>query len=60
MDAAVARLRADGFEVRDQDLVRLSPFVRHPVSVLGRSSFTLPGLPGGVRPRRARDAAEES
>ncbi|NUU23477.1 MAG: Tn3 family transposase [Streptomycetaceae bacterium] len=34
MDAAVTRLKADGFDVRDED--RLSPFVRHHVNMLGR------------------------
>lgn len=28
MDAAVNQLRADGFDVRDEDVARLSPFVR--------------------------------
>ncbi|MFE3907778.1 hypothetical protein ACFXPY_48205 [Streptomyces sp. NPDC059153] len=45
-------LRADGFDVRDQDVARLSPFVRHPVDMLGRYFFQLPELPGGVRPLR--------
>jgi TnpA family transposase len=31
MDAAVAKLRAEGFEVRAEDVARLSPFVRHHV-----------------------------
>ena len=59
MDAAVAQLRADGFEVRDQDVARLSPFVRHHVNMLGRYSFRLPDLPGGLRPLRDPDSAEE-
>nr|WP_179084347.1 Tn3 family transposase [Streptomyces rectiverticillatus] len=28
--------RADGFDVRDEDVARLSPFVRHHVNMLGR------------------------
>ncbi len=59
MDAAVTQLRADGFDVRDEDLARLSPFVRHHVNMLGRYSFQLPDLPGGMRPLRDRDTAEE-
>nr|WP_254395497.1 transposase [Streptomyces sp. AC512_CC834] len=47
VDAAVAQLCADGFDVRDEDIARPSPFVRHHVNVLGRYSFQLPGLPGG-------------
>nr|WSX76815.1 Tn3 family transposase [Streptomyces sp. NBC_00899] len=59
MDAAVNQLRGDGFEVRDEDVARLSPFVRHHINVLGRYSFQLPDLPGGMRPLRAPDAVDE-
>lgn len=45
MDAAVTQLRADGFDVREADVARLSPFVRHHVNMLGRYSFQLPELP---------------
>ena len=57
-DAAVARLRADGFPVYDEDVARLSPFVRHHINMLGRYSFRLPDLPGGMRPLRDPDAAD--
>jgi hypothetical protein len=59
MDAAVTQLRADGFDVRDEDVTRLSPFVRHHVNMLGRYSFRLPDLPGGMRPLRAPDAIDD-
>ncbi|MFE2195523.1 Tn3 family transposase [Streptomyces olivaceus] len=59
MDAAVTRLRADGFDVRDEDVARLSPFVRHHVNVLGRYSFQLPDLPGGLRPLRDKHATDD-
>ena len=59
MGAAVNQLRADGFEVRDEDAARLSPFVRHHINVLGRYSLQLPYLPGGMRPLRAPDAVDE-
>ncbi|MEU1216374.1 Tn3 family transposase [Streptomyces sp. NPDC005790] len=52
MDAAVTRLRADGFDVRDEDVARLSPFVRHHINMLGRYSFQLPELLEGLRPLR--------
>ncbi|WP_420711761.1 Tn3 family transposase [Streptomyces sp. NRRL B-24720] len=58
-DAAVNQLRADGFDVRDEDVARLSPSVRHHINVLGRYSFQLPDLPGGPRPLRDPDAADE-
>ncbi len=59
MDAAVAQLRADGHEVRDEDVARLSPFVRHHVNMLGRYSFHLPDLSGGMRPLRDKDAIDD-
>jgi hypothetical protein len=52
MDAAVNKLRADGFDLRDEDVARLSPFVRHHINMLGRYSFQLPDLPGGLQPLR--------
>ena len=58
MDAVVAQLRADGHEVRDEDVARLSPFVRHHVNMLGRYSFQLLDLPGGLRPLRDKNAAD--
>ncbi|GAA3878077.1 hypothetical protein GCM10022227_39770 [Streptomyces sedi] len=33
MDAAVNQLRADGFDVRDEDVARLSPFVRQHINI---------------------------
>lgn len=59
MDVAVKQLRTDGFDVHDEDVARLSPFVRHHINMLGRYSFQLPDLPGGLRPLRDPDAAEE-
>jgi TnpA family transposase len=59
MDAAVTQLRADGFDVRDEDVARLSPFVRHHVNMLGRYSFQLPDLPGGLRPLRDKHTADD-
>jgi hypothetical protein len=59
MDAAITQLRADGFDVRDEDVARLSPFVRHHINMLGRYSFQLPDLPGGPRPLRDPDAVDE-
>lgn len=59
MDAAVHQLRADIFDVRDEDVARLSPFVRHHINMLGRYSFQLPDLPGGLRPLRDPDAADD-
>jgi Tn3 transposase DDE domain len=42
MDAALAELRAEGFDVRDEDVARLSPLGHGHLNVLGRYAFTLP------------------
>ena len=50
IDAALGQLRAQGQPVADEDIARLSPFVRHHLNVHGKYSFLLPELPGGLRP----------
>ncbi len=47
MDATVTQLRAGGFDGREAEVARLSPFVRHHVNSLGRYSFQLPGAARG-------------
>jgi len=59
MDAAVTRLREDGFDVRDEGVARPSPFVRRHVNVLGRYSLQLPDPPGGLRSLRDKNATGE-
>ena len=57
LDAAVAQLRAEGHEIRDEDIARLSPLKPKNLNVLGRYSFrasTPAG--GGLRPLRDPDA----
>ncbi len=38
--------------VRDEDVARLSPFVRHHLNVHGKYSFLLPEIPTGLRALR--------
>ncbi|MER6950961.1 Tn3 family transposase [Nonomuraea sp. NPDC000554] len=57
--ATWAQPRTGGCEIRDEDVARLSPFVRHHIYVLGRHSFQLPDLPGALRPLRHKDATDE-
>lgn len=54
MDAALAELRAESFDVRDEDVARLSPLSHGHLNVLGRYAFTLPELVarGELRPLR--------
>lgn len=42
MDAALAQLRKEGFPIRDEDVVRLSPFGHEHLNMLGRYSFFMP------------------
>ena len=54
MDAALRRLEAEGYEVRAEDVARLSPLGRGHVNMLGRYAFTLPDTVarGELRPLR--------
>ena len=58
LDAALAKLRADGYPVRDEDVVRLSPYVRKHLNVHGHYSFRLPEL-AGRRALRDPDNADD-
>ena len=48
-------LRREGFDVRDEDVARLSPLVHEHINMLGRYAFTLPELVarGELRPLRS-------
>ncbi len=54
MDAALDRLRAEGFDVRAEDVARLSPLGFKHINMLGRYAFTLPDTVarGELRPLR--------
>ena len=54
MDAAVRELRAEGYEVKTEDVARLSPLGHKHVNMLGRYAFTLPEAVarGELRPLR--------
>ncbi|KOT65813.1 hypothetical protein ADK43_02490 [Streptomyces rimosus subsp. rimosus] len=54
IDAAVARLCAEGHEIRDEDIARLSPLKHRNLNVLGRYSFTT-SVPAADAPRPPRD-----
>ena len=40
IDAALNQLRSQGYPVRDEDVARLSPFMRNHINVHGKYSFT--------------------
>jgi Tn3 transposase DDE domain len=54
MDAALHQLRAEGINVRDEDVARLSPLGFDHINMLGRYAFTLPDTVarGELRPLR--------
>jgi hypothetical protein len=58
MNAASQQLSAAGRPIQDDDIARLSPFVRRHLAVLGAYSFLLPELAGNLRdlrhPRQSR------
>ncbi len=60
IDAALDQLKAQGYPVRDEDVARLSPFVRAHINVNGTYSFSRPDLgPTGIRPLRDPDCGDE-
>jgi TnpA family transposase len=54
IDAALRQLRIQGYPLRDEDVARLSPFMRKHINVTGKYSFTTPDLPDGAT-RQLRD-----
>ena len=42
MEAVLDQLRAEGHEVRDEDVTRLSPLTHEHINMLGRYSFNVP------------------
>ena len=60
MDAALDQLRAEGFDVRDEDVARLSPLGFDHINMLGRYAFTLPDkvARGELRPLRDPSLAD--
>ncbi len=60
MDAASAKLRADGHQVRDEDVARLSPLGFEHINMLGRYAFILPDTIARDELRPLRDPASDS
>jgi hypothetical protein len=61
MDAALQQLRREGFEVRDEDVARLSPLGHEHINMLGRYAFSLPDkiARGELRPLKNPNLALE-
>ncbi len=56
--SSASKLRAEGHEIRSEDVARLSPLKHRNLNVLGRYSFTASGSREGLRPLRDPDAVE--
>ncbi|MDB0543293.1 transposase, partial [Ralstonia solanacearum] len=58
VDAALNQLRAEGYPVNPEDVVRLSPLLHPHINVLGRYSFSVPDTvaKGGLRSLRDPDS----
>lgn len=60
MNAALDQLRAQGYLVLDEDVARLSPFLRNHLNVVGNYTFALPDIgEAGFRPLRDPDAEDD-
>ena len=57
MDAALNRLRAEGYDVRDEDVARLSPLGFEHINMLGRYACVLPDAVARGELRPLRDPA---
>lgn len=57
MDAALNRLRSEGYSVRDEDAARLSPLGFEHINMLGRYAFILPDAVARGELRPLRDPA---
>jgi TnpA family transposase len=59
IDAVVTQLLAEGHELREEDIARLSPLKHRNLNLLGRYSFTASTpAPGALRPLRDPNAPE--
>ncbi|MDN3057042.1 Tn3 family transposase, partial [Streptomyces sp. SRF1] len=61
LDAAVAQLRAEDHDIKDEDVARLSPLKDRHINFLGRYLFNIKASgPGqGLRPLRDPDTVED-
>lgn len=54
IEAALNKLRTEGYDVKDEDVARLSPLMHEHINMLGRYSFSVPDAvaKGELRPLR--------
>jgi len=61
MNAAIARLQKEGWDIKEEDKARLSPLSSSHINMLGRYQFNLPEelKDGALRPLRDVDSLDE-
>jgi Tn3 transposase DDE domain len=61
MDAALEQLRSEGYSLKPEDVMRLSPIMFEHINFLGRYAFALPEsvAQGELRPLRKADAPDD-
>ena len=61
IDAALSHLRSTGYDVKPEDVARLSPLITRHIHFLGRYTFSLsePAAQGRLRPLRDPDSPDE-
>jgi TnpA family transposase len=60
MEAALTQLRKQGFPVRNEDVVRLSPLTCEHINMLGRYSFAVPDAVARGEMRPLRNPADDN
>jgi len=60
VNAALERLRAEGYPAREVNVARLSAYQREHINIHGHYSFQLPDLGGSRRPLRDPDASDDA
>jgi hypothetical protein len=59
MEAVLDQLRAEGHEIRNEDVARLSPLIFEHINMLGRYSFTVPQEVARGELRALRDPTDD-
>lgn len=59
MEAVLDQLLAEGYEIRDEDVARLSPLIHEHINMLGRYSFLVPEAVARAELRPLRDPNED-
>ena len=59
MEVVLNQLRAEGYPVQEEDVLRLSPLIHSHINMMGRYSFSVPEIVANGELRPLRDPADE-